>query len=148
MALSDQEMIRLWQETRVIACVGASANIRRPSHYVSLFLKERGYRVIPVNPGLAGQEMWGEVVAASVADIDPAIRVDMIDIFRRSVDVPAVVAAAIPALPHLRRVWMQLGISNADAADMAGAAGLEVVQNRCPKIEIPRLFGAGTPLVG
>ena len=148
MALNDKDMTKLWRETRVIACVGASANPARPSHYVSLFLKERGYRVIPVNPGLAGQEMWGEVVAGSLAEIDPESAVDMVDIFRRPEHVHGVVDAAIAALPQLRTVWMQLGISNPEVAATAGAQGLQVVQNRCPKIEIPRLFGSASPLGG
>jgi predicted CoA-binding protein len=126
--------------TRVIACIGASPNPDRPSHYVSQFLISKGYRVIPVNPGQAGKTLFGETVYGRVSDIPAQIEVDMIDLFRRSEHVLPIVEEAIAALPKLRTVWMQLGIENAEAARLAQSHGLTVIQNRCPKIEIPRLL--------
>ncbi|MEI4486957.1 CoA-binding protein [Frigidibacter sp. MR17.14] len=132
--------------TRVIAVVGFSPDPERPSHYVAEYLKAQGYRVIPVNPGQAGKVLLGETVHASLSEIPADIHVDMVDIFRRPEAVPEVVDEAIAALPHLRTIWMQLGISHPAAAAKARAAGLGVVENRCPRIEIPRLFGARSPL--
>ena len=135
----DLRIKAILQDTQVIACVGFSANPDRPSHYVSAFLVAKGKRVIPVNPGLAGQVFFGETVAASLAEIPADIPVDMIDIFRRAEEIDGVVAEAIPALPHLRTIWMQLGLRNADAKARGEAAGLQVVEDRCPKQDWPRL---------
>jgi hypothetical protein len=133
----DTAIADILRTTRTIALVGWSANPARASHGVARFLAARGYRVIPVNPGHAGQVVLGETVRASLAEIsDP---VDMVDIFRRSEAVLPVVQEALAALPGLKTVWMQLGVENADAAALAEARGLQVVQNRCPAIEIPRL---------
>lgn len=134
---SDAEIAEILRGTRTIALVGWSPNATRPSHGVACFLVARGYRVIPVNPGQAGLSVLGETVRASLADIvEP---VDMVDIFRRSEAVLPVVQEALASLPNLKTVWMQLGVENAEAADLALARGLHVVQNRCPAIEIPRL---------
>ncbi|MGB8815014.1 MAG: CoA-binding protein, partial [Paracoccaceae bacterium] len=111
----------------------------RPSHRVAAYLKAKGYRVIPVNPGQVGVQALGEVVRASLADITEPV--DMVDIFRRSEEVLPVVEAALAHLPGLKTVWMQLGVQNAEAAALARAKGVVVVQNRCPAIEIPRLLG-------
>jgi predicted CoA-binding protein len=133
----DTAIADILRTTRTIALVGWSPNPARASHGVARFLAARGYRVIPVNPGHAGQVVLGETVRASLAEIsDP---VDMVDIFRRSEAVLPVVQEALAALPGLKTVWMQLGVENADAAALAEARGLQVVQNRCPAIEIPRL---------
>ena len=133
----DTAIADILRTTRTIALVGWSANPARASHGVARFLAARGYRVIPVNPGHAGQVVLGETVRASLAEIsDP---VDMVDIFRRSEAVLPVVQEALAALPGLKTVWMQLGVENADAAALAEARGLQVVQNRCPAIEIRRL---------
>jgi len=133
----DTAIADILRTTRTIALVGWSPNPARPSHRVARFLAARGYRIIPVNPGQAGQVVLGETVRASLAEIsDP---VDMVDIFRRSEAVLPVVQEALAALPGLKTVWMQLGVENADAAALAEARGLQVVQNRCPAIEIPRL---------
>lgn len=133
----DIAIADILRTTRTIALVGWSPNPARASHGVARFLAARGYRVIPVNPGHAGQVVLGETVRASLAEIsDP---VDMVDIFRRSEAVLPVVQEALAALPGLKTVWMQLGVENADAAALAEARGLQVVQNRCPAIEIPRL---------
>jgi uncharacterized protein len=140
-SLDDDDLHRILTETRVIALVGASANPDRPSHRVGWFLARQGYRVIPVNPGLAGQSLFGETVVARLSDIPGGV--DMVDIFRRSEEVGPVVDEALAALPGLRTVWMQLGVVNEAAAEAARAKGVEVVMDRCPAIEIPRL-GIGT----
>ena len=133
----DRAIADILRTTRTIALVGWSPNPARASHGVARFLAARGYRVIPVNPGHAGQVVLGETVRASLAEIsDP---VDMVDIFRRSEAVLPVVQEALANLPGLKTVWMQLGVDNADAAALAEARGLQVVQTRCPAIEIPRL---------
>lgn len=135
---SDEHVRDVLTRTKVIAVVGASAKPERASHYVSQYLVEKGYRVIPVNPGLAGQEMFGETVRASLSEID--VPVDMVDVFRRSDAVEPVVDEALEAFPNLQTVWMQLGVINAAAAEKARARGVDVIMDRCPKIEIPRLL--------
>lgn len=137
--MTDDQIRDILTTTKVIALVGWSPNADRPSHRVAAYLKGRGYRVIPVNPGQAGARALGEVVRASLAEISEPV--DMVDIFRRSDAVGPVVQEALAHLPGLRTVWMQLGVQNAEAADMAQAQGVAVVQNRCPAIEIPRLIG-------
>ncbi|NNU81136.1 CoA-binding protein [Halovulum dunhuangense] len=138
---SDAELRQILTGTRTVAAVGVSANPVRPSHYVARYLSLRGYRVIPVNPGLAGQTLFGEVAVARLSDIAPGTRVDMVDIFRRSEEAGAVVDEAMAALPDLKTVWMQIGVVDEAAAERARAAGLTVVMDRCPKIEHQRLFG-------
>jgi predicted CoA-binding protein len=135
----DDRLRRILRTTRVIACVGVSANPVRPSYYVARYLKLKGFRVIPVNPGLAGQTLFGEVVAGTVSEVKADV--DMLDIFRRSEHVPPIVDEALDAFPGLRTVWMQIGVVNEAAAEAARARGVEVVMNRCPKIEYQRLFG-------
>ena len=135
--MEDDAKIRgILESVKVIAVVGWSPRPDRPSHRVAAYLAGRGYRVIPVNPGVAGSSALGEVVRANLAEIGEAV--DMVDIFRRSEEVPGVVAEAL-ALPGLKAIWMQLGVEHAQAAAEAEAAGVRVVQNRCPAIEIPRL---------
>jgi predicted CoA-binding protein len=138
---SDDLLKSVLTATRVIAVVGVSANPVRPSYFVARYLGLRGFRVIPVNPGLAGQELFGERVYGTLSEIPPEVPVDMVDIFRRSDAVPGIVEEALAHLPALRTIWMQLGVEHVEAADKASAAGLTVVQNRCPKIEYQRLFG-------
>ena len=123
--------------SRVIALVGFSANPARASYRVGQVLAARGYRVIPVNPGLAGQSFLGETVAGSLAEVEA--EVDMVDIFRRSEDVPPVVEAALARWPELGTIWMQLDIRHAGARALAEARGVTVIEDRCPAIEIPRL---------
>ncbi len=130
----DHEIRDILTRVKSIAVVGWSPRPDRPSHGVAAFLKRRGYRVIPVNPGQAGQAALGETVVATLAEAGP---VDMVDIFRRSEDAGAVVDQAIAA--DAKVVWMQLGVSDEAAAARARAAGLRVVMDRCPAIEIPRL---------
>lgn len=131
----DADIARLLRDTRTIALVGASAKPERPSHRVMGFLLRQGYRVMPVNPGLAGQSIHGQPVFASLAEIGEPV--DLVDIFRESRAAGAVVDEAIAI--GARAVWMQLGVINPDAAARAEAAGLQVVMNHCPAIEIPRL---------
>lgn len=139
MTYSDGFLREILSTTKVVALVGASANPVRPSYFVQRYLGLKGFRVIPVNPGLAGQELLGETVYGSLTDIPDDV--DMIDIFRRSEAVPAIVDEALERFPNLKVVWMQIGVENAEAAAKAEARGVKVVQNRCPKIEYQRLFG-------
>jgi uncharacterized protein len=120
---------------RTIAVVGASARHERPSHRVMAYLQRRGYRTIPVNPNAVGGAINGETVYARLADIPEPI--DMVDVFRRAEMAGGVVDEAIAA--GAKVVWMQLGVRDDDAAARAEAQGLQVVMNRCPAIEIPRL---------
>lgn len=124
-------------EVRTIAVVGASSNPSRPSYYVMKYLKRKGYRVIPVNPGLAGQELDGETAYASLRDIPEPV--DMVDCFRGSDAIPPIVDEAIEI--GAKVIWMQLGVRHDAAAAKAEAAGIKVVMNRCPKIEFGRLSG-------
>jgi predicted CoA-binding protein len=139
--VTDDLLRRILGETKTIALVGASNKPERPSHGVMRFLQQRGYRVIPVNPGLAGQVLNGEKVYARIADIPEAQSggIDMVDIFRNSAD--ALAAAREGIAIKARTIWMQLGVVNETAAAEAHAAGLNIVMDRCPAIEIPRLFG-------
>ncbi len=138
---SDEYLKKILRRTRVIACVGVSMNPTRPSYFVARYLSLKGFRVIPVNPGHAGKELFGEEVVADLASIPKDAKVDMVDIFRRSEHVPPIVEAALAHLPGLRTVWMQIGVENEEAAARAEAAGCDVIMNRCPKIEYQRLFG-------
>jgi predicted CoA-binding protein len=131
---SDSEIRDILTTVKTIALVGWSPKPDRPSHRVAAFLKSRGYRVIPVNPGQAGQKALGETVVATLAEAGP---VDMVEIFRRSEEAGAVADQAVAV--GAKVVWMQLGVSDEAAAARARAAGLQVVMNRCPAIEIPRL---------
>jgi len=132
--MSDEDIRRILTQTKRIALVGASAKPERDSHHVMEFLLEQGFDVTPVNPGLAGQEILGRRVVASLAEAAP---LDMVDLFRRAEDVDAPVEEAIRL--GAKTVWMQLGVVNEAAAAKARAAGLAVVMDRCPAIEIPRL---------
>ena len=135
---TDSEIRALLKVVKVIALVGWSPKADRPSHGVAAYLARKGYRVIPVNPGQAGVMVpWGEVVRASLCEIGGGV--DMVDIFRRSAEVGPVVDEALASLPGLKVIWMQLGVMDQAAADRAEAAGVQVVMNRCPAIEIPRL---------
>lgn len=135
--MEDDDIRRILGSVRTIAVVGWSPKPDRASHGVAAFLKRKGYRVIPVNPGQAGQQALGEVVRASLAEIDGGV--DMVDIFRRSEEAGSVVDEALAVLPGLKAVWMQLGVVDEAAAARARAAGVEVVMDRCPAIEMPRL---------
>ena len=133
----DAKLRSILERVKTIAMVGASPNWNRPSYFVMKYLQGKSYRVIPVNPAIAGQKLLGERVYASLRDIPDQI--DMVDMFRAPDEAPAVVADAIAI--GAKVLWMQLGVRNDEAARTAEAAGLEVVMNRCPKIEFGRLGG-------
>ena len=136
MPLTDaQDIADLVNESRTIALVGISDRPDRPSYGVMKTLQDHGYRVLPVNPQIAGEHVHGEFVWASLSDI--GVPIDMVDIFRRSEAAGEAVDDAIAA--GVRAVWMQLGVVNEAAAARAEAAGLKVVMDRCPAIEIRRL---------
>jgi predicted CoA-binding protein len=124
---------------KTIALVGASQNPARPSWIVTKYLLERGYDVIPVNPGLAGQELLGKRVYGSLKDIPHPV--DMVEIFRNSAAAGPITEEALALTPPPRVLWMQLSVRNDEAGARAEAAGLKVVMNRCPKIEFGRLSG-------
>lgn len=132
---SDDYLRGIFARVKTIAMVGASPRPDRASHHVMHFLQRRGFRVIPVNPQAAGQTINGEKVVASLGEIAEAI--DMVDIFRRSEVVGPVVDEAIAK--GAKVVWMQLGVRNDEAAAEAEAHGIDVVMDRCPAIEMPRL---------
>jgi predicted CoA-binding protein len=122
---------------KTIAMVGLSPKDNRPSYFAFKYLLERGYHMIPVNPGQAGKEILGQKVYAKLADIPEPI--DMVDIFRASQYAAGVVKEALALSPRPQVIWMQLGVRNDEAARLAEDAGLKVVMNRCPKIEYGRL---------
>jgi len=111
----------------------------RPSYFVARYLNLKGFEVIPVNPRHAGEKLFDQIVYGALSDIDRPV--DMVDIFRRSPAVPALVDEALEHLPGLQTIWMQIGVSHEQAAAKAQARGVTVIQNRCPKIEYQRLFG-------
>jgi predicted CoA-binding protein len=133
----DAYIRRILREVKTIAAVGMSANAMRPSYFAMLYLQNKGYRVIPINPRYAGKKILGEVVLGSIDDLPTPP--DMVQIFRKPAEAPAVVDDAIRI--GAKVVWLQLGIRSDQAADKARAAGLEVIMDRCPKIEYGRLFG-------
>lgn len=135
MLTEDRDIAQLLMETRTIALVGASDRPERAAHEVMGVLLAHGYHVIPVNPALAGQTIHGQTVVASLADVGTPI--DMVDVFRRSEFVAGVVDEAIAV--GAKAVWTQLGVIDEAAAARAEAAGLKMVMDRCPKIELRRL---------
>jgi len=138
-AYSDQHLRTILQRTKTVAVVGVSMNPVRPSYYVARYLSLKGFNVIPVNPGHAGKDLFGQTVRGSLSEISEPV--DMVDIFRRSESVPPIVDEALDAFPTLGTIWMQIGVEHPDAAAKAEARGVDVVMNRCPKIEYQRLFG-------
>lgn len=133
----DAYIAGILSETRTIALVGASPNEARPSHSVMRYLLGRGYRVFPVNPGQVGKTILGQTVYGTLADIPEPV--DMVDVFRASDAVSGVVDEALALSPRPKVVWTQLGVRDDDAAAKAEAGGMDVVMNRCPAIEYPRL---------
>jgi predicted CoA-binding protein len=138
---SDDYIAQVLRDARIFAFVGASANTSRPSYFAMKYLLSKGYTVIPVNPGLAGQELLGQKVYARLEDIPGPV--DVVDIFRNADAALGIVRQAIALKEKLAlgAIWMQLGVRNDVAAAEAEAAGLRVVMNRCPKIEYGRLSG-------
>ena len=133
----DAKIRSILERVKTIAMVGASPNWNRPSYFVMKYLQGKGYRVIPVNPAIAGKTLLGETAYASLSDIPD--KVDMVDMFRAPKEAPDVAADAIAIGAEV--LWMQLGVRNDKAAAAAEGAGIEVVMNRCPKIEFGRLGG-------
>jgi uncharacterized protein len=127
------------RDVKTVALVGASANTVRPSYFVMKYLIEKGYTVYPVNPGLAGQELLGQQVYATLADIP--VSIDMVDIFRNSEAALDVTKEALALVIKPKVIWMQLSVRNDEAAALAEAEGLRVVMNRCPKMEYGKLSG-------
>jgi uncharacterized protein len=134
---SDAYIRGILNTVKTIAMVGASEKENRPSYFAFKYLLERGYKMIPVNPGHAGQQMLGQPIYARLADIP--VPVDMVDIFRASQYALLIVQEALTLSPRPQVIWMQLGVRNDEAAALAEANGLKVVMNRCPKIEYGRL---------
>lgn len=134
----DDAFIAGWlNSVRTIAVVGASPNPQRPSHGVARYLARHGYKVFAVNPGQAGRDIAGLPTYARLADIPEPI--DMVDVFRAPVYLPGVVAEALALTPQPKLIWGQLGVRDDAAAATAEAAGVAVIMDRCPAIEIPRL---------
>lgn len=134
---SDSYIRGILNTVKTVAMVGFSPKDSRPSYFVFKYLIERGYHVVPVNPGQAGKEVLGQKVYASLGEIPEPI--DMVDIFRASAHVMPIVEEALALKPRPRVIWMQLTVRNDEAAKLAEEAGLKVVMNRCPKIEYGRL---------
>ena len=133
----DKYIIEVLRDAKTVAMVGASANWNRPSFFAMKYMQQKGFRVIPVNPGVAGTEILGEMTVARLDEIEDPI--DMVDIFRNSEAAGQITDDAIKAGAKI--VWMQLGVRNDEAAKRAEDAGLRVVMNRCPKIEYRHLYG-------
>ena len=136
---ADDYIRDILTSVKTIAMVGASANTARPSYFVLKYLSERGFTMLPINPGLAGQAIHGLPVYASLADAPAPI--DMVDVFRKSDAAGEVVDAALALVSPPKVIWMQLGVRDDAAAARAEARGVKVVMNRCPKIEYGRLSG-------
>ncbi len=136
---SDEAIAQLLVQVKRIALIGASAKPERPSHRVMQFLLDEGYEVLPINPGWAGQRLLGHTVYASLADLPTSV--DMADIFRDAASLPEVAQDVVDA--GIPTMWTQLGVVNAEAECTALDAGLQLVVDRCPAIEIPRLRDAG-----
>jgi O-acetylhomoserine (thiol)-lyase len=134
---TDARLRNILSKVRTIAMVGASSNWNRPSYFVMKYLQGKGYRVIPVNPGTAGKDLLGERIYANLREIPD--KIDMVDVFRASDAAGPIVDDAIAI--GAKVVWMQLGVRNDEAAAKGEAAGIEVIMNRCPKIEFGRLCG-------
>ena len=137
----DSYIAGILQEAQGFALVGASANTVRPSYFVLKYLLAKGYRVFPINPGLAGGEILGRKAFASIAALTEPV--DVVDVFRNSEAALGIVKEALEHKDRLgiKAVWMQLSVRNDEAARLAEEAGLKVVMNRCPKIEYGRLSG-------
>ncbi len=138
-AYDNSRIASILNSVRTVAIVGASANEVRPSFFVMKYMLAKGFDVYPINPGHAGNEILGRMTYARLADVPTAI--DMVDIFRASEAAGGIVDEALALVPLPKVIWMQLGVRNDEAAARAEAAGVQVVMNRCPKIEYGRLSG-------
>jgi predicted CoA-binding protein len=137
--MAEDTIRRILTTYRTWAIVGASPDHARPAHFVPSFLQQRGYRIIPVNPNHAGDTILGERCYATLLDVPADEGIEVVDLFRRAPSIPPHVDEAIRI--GAKAIWMQAGIVNDDAAATAEAAGLDVVMDACPKIEIPMLLG-------
>ena len=137
----DPLIARILRSVKIIAMVGASPNEVRPSYFAMKYLTDKGFKIIPVNPGQAGKTILGQKVYASLSEVPPPV--DMVDIFRNSEAAGGITDEVLANKDRLgvKILWMQLGVINEDAAKRAEAAGLTVIMNRCPKIEYGRLSG-------
>lgn len=141
-APSDAQLRQILKRTKTVAIVGVSRSQTRASNFVARYLHMRGHRVIPVNPAYDGAELFGEPFLPSIAEIPEGTPVDMVDIFRGADHVLGIVDESLThLLPALSTIWMQFGIVHEEAAAKARTAGLDVVMDRCPKVETQRLFG-------
>jgi uncharacterized protein len=138
-AYADSHIREILKSVKTVALVGASHKPERPSWIVLKYLKDRGYEVFPINPGLAGQEILGRKVYARLAEVPVAL--DMVEIFRNSKAAGPITEEALALDPPPKVIWMQLSVRNDEAAAKAEARGIKVVMNRCPKIEYGRLSG-------
>ena len=135
--LGINELRVILKESKTIAVVGLSANWYRPSYFAAKYMQEHGYKIIPVNPAYVGQEVLGERCYSSLEDIPESV--DMVDCFRKSEDIEAIASQAVTIGAKI--IWLQLGVKNESASEIASAAGMTYVENRCVKIEHGRLFG-------
>ena len=136
---SDEFLKNILTSTKTIAMVGLSMNETRPSYFVGRYLHRRGYKIIPVNAGHGGKYFFGQLVKSSIDEIDEPV--DMVDIFRKPEAVPQIVDDSLTQLEGLKTIWMQIGIKHESSAKKARKLGLNVIEDRCPKIEHQRLFG-------
>ena len=139
MSLSDRLLREILKSTKTIAMVGLSMNETRPSYFVGRYLHKRGYKIIPINAGHGGKDFFGQLVKSSIDEIDEPV--DMVDIFRKPEAVPQIVDDSLAKLKGLKTIWMQIGIKHESSAKKSRQLGLNVIEDRCPKIEHQRLFG-------
>jgi len=139
MSLSDRLLREILKSTKTIAMVGLSMNETRPSYFVGRYLHKRGYKIIPINAGHEGKYFFGQMVISSLGEIREPV--DMVDIFRKPEAVPQIVDDSLAKLKGLKTIWMQIGIKHESSAQKARQLGLNVIEDRCPKIEHQRLFG-------
>ena len=139
MSVSDIFLKDILTATKTIAMVGLSMNETRPSYFVGRYLHTRGYKIIPVNAGHGGKRFFGQLVRSSIDEIDEPV--DMVDIFRKPEAVQEIVDDSLTKLKGLKTIWMQIGIKHESSAQKARELGLNVIEDRCPKIEHQRLFG-------
>lgn len=138
---TDLTILKILKETKTIVCVGVSPKTVRPSYFVARYLHYKGFKIIPINPSYVGKTLFGEEILGSISDVNPSTKVDMLDIFRKSETVLPIVNEGLQHLKSLKTIWMQIGVFNEEASRLAKNSGLNVIQNRCPKIEYQRLFG-------
>jgi predicted CoA-binding protein len=137
--VSDNFLRDILTTTKTIVMVGLSMNETRPSYFVGRYLHRRGYKIIPVNAGHGGKHFFGQMVMSSIDEISEPV--DMVDIFRKPEAVPQIVDDSLVKLQGLKTIWMQIGIKHEISAQKAKNLGLNVIEDRCPKIEHQRLFG-------